>query len=171
MHINAINKSYVIIPEQQRFLVAIHQPLSPLLFVRPCVQVRTGQFSSVSHGAPAPPLLGLCSGWCCSSLKKQRKVAELMCQHPGFPPGRCSINVIPQEKKTHTHTHSVTSLWADFTLYILRGRGAFGCKEAQKRPFLSAVVLTFAPVIIKRWKCEYRFLSFKFKFIIRGPVS
>lgn len=55
----------------------------------------TGRFSSESHGAPTAPVLGLCSGWCCSFLSKQRKVVGSCVNIQGFPRGRRrSVNVI-----------------------------------------------------------------------------
>lgn len=56
------------------------------------------QFSAVSHGAPAPPRLGLFSGWCCSSLQSRGKSGAHVSTSRASP-GRCIVNVIPKKPR------------------------------------------------------------------------
>lgn len=78
--------------------------------------------SSVCH--TGRPLLrcSVCVPGDAALLFKAEESRGLMCQHPGFPPGRRSVNVIPKKK-------ALTLLWGPFfifipvRLFILGGRG------------------------------------------------
>lgn len=59
------------------------------------------QFRAATHGAPAPPPLGLFSGWCCSSLQSRGKSGAHV-STSRVSPG--TLTLFQQEKKKKKNT-------------------------------------------------------------------